>query len=207
MKINKSECVKIITTIKTQNPESLQYKNSSEFELLVDTWFDILKEYPQEIVWAAVRNALKNTIYQKQNWIGVICQEIERMKLANEKSDTQLWAELVSILDNVRRLTYFGLTPHLDNGKRIDPYREVQAVYDEMNPILKSYIGDIQELVALSKEETLEFEKGRFLKSVNQLRVQEKVKREMPKEFKSLILGLSDNMSFENKSQKQIKGR
>lgn len=207
MKISKSECVKIITTIKAQNPESLQYKNSSEFELLVDVWFDVLKEYPKELVWAAVRNALKKTIYQKPNWIGVICQEIECLRTTNEKTDGELWGELISALNKVNRVMYFGLTPHWDNNKRIEPIEEVGKVYNKLDPILRSYVGGISELIALSKEETLEYEKGRFLKAVIQLRQKEKTKKEMPADLAKLVNGIADTTVIKTAERGILQGR
>ena len=97
MKISKSEIIKIITAIKIQCPEALQYKNTAELSILADMWYETLKGYSQEIVWKATQNALKNAVYQKYNWIGLICQEIEKMNAVNEKTDGELWSELISV--------------------------------------------------------------------------------------------------------------
>lgn len=179
MKTTKSEIVKIITAIKVQCPEALPYKDEVELDILVDMWFEILKGYPKEVVWAAVRNALKNTVYQKQNWIGAVCQEIEKMKETTEKTDGELWTELTSVLNTVSKLMYFGTAIHWYNGKRIDPMEEVSKIYKNLNPILQDYIGGVSGLVALSKQETLEYEKGRFQKAIETLRKREKTKKEM----------------------------
>ena len=179
MKMTKSEIVKIITAIKVQCPEALQYKDRTELDLLVDMWFDIFKDIPKEIVWTATRNALKSAVYQKCNWVGVINQEIEKMRTANEKTDGELWTELTGALNKVGRLMYFGTATHWDNGVRIDPIYEVNKIYGKLDVILQSYVGGVSGLVALSKADTLEYEKGRFQKAVEALRKREKTKQEM----------------------------
>lgn len=177
--MDKSEIVKIISAIKVQCPEALSYQNKMEFNLLIDTWFEILKDYPKEVIWVAVRNALKNTVYQKQNWIGAICQEIEKMQTAQEKTDGELWTELTDVLNTVSKIMYFGTAKHWNNGKLIDPTDEVNKIYENLNPILKDYVGGVSGLVALSKAETLEYEKGRFQKAIETLRKRDKTRAEM----------------------------
>lgn len=174
MGIERSEVVKIITAIKVQCPEALAYSGKDEFNLLVQTWHEILKKYPIDIVWVAVRNALKNTVYQKQNWIGAICKEIEAMEELSDKTDGELWAELVYVLNNVSKVMYFGTSTHWVNGKLINPVEEVYRIYESLNPILKSYVGNASGLISLADQETLEFERGRFQKSIDCIRKRNK---------------------------------
>ena len=195
MKLTKSEIVKIITAIKVQCPEALQYKNEEEYDLLVDMWFDIFKDTPKEIVWTATRNALKSAIYQKCNWVGAINQEIEKMRMAYEKTDGDLWSELTSVLNKVSRLMYFGLARHWDNGVLVDPIEEVNKIHDNLDPILQNYVGGVSGLVALSRVDTLEYEKGRFFKTVDTLRKREKTKNEMGA-IAGLIVGVSDGVKM-----------
>ena len=46
--IDKGEIVKIITAIKIQCPEGLQAKTQEELSLLVNLWYESLKEYPKD---------------------------------------------------------------------------------------------------------------------------------------------------------------
>lgn len=186
MKINKSECVKIITTIKAQCTESLQYKNDSEFEMIVEVWFEILKEYEKELVWLAVRNALKNSVYQKQNWIGAICQEIEKIQSTREKTVGELWVELTHALNSIAKIMYFGTARHWVNGALIDPTEEAEKIYIQLDPILQDYAGGLIGLVELSKQENFEYEKGRFQKSVEILKNRRKTKKETENFFQLL---------------------
>lgn len=178
--ITKTEIVKIITAIKIQCPEAFPYEDSAEFDLLVDVWFDTLRNNQKKVVWAAVRNALKNTIYQKQNWIGAICQEIDKIQVLQEKSDGELWAELMAAVKQVRK--YEGFLIHdriFMETDWVSPREEVKKIYMRLSPILKDYIGSENELVTLARQESFEYEKSRFIKVLPQLTQREKTRREI----------------------------
>jgi hypothetical protein len=185
--MDKSEIVKIIAAIKVQCPEALNYQSKDEFNVLKDMWYDILREYPQEVVWQAVRNALKNTVFQKQNWIGAICQEIEAMKTTCEKTDGDLWTDLTGVLNEVGKIMYFGNRKHWYNGELIEPVEKVAEIYEKIDPILQGYVGGVAGLISLSQSETLEYEKGRFQKALPTLRQREKTRREMSPMLSGLI--------------------
>lgn len=204
METTKSEIVRIITAIKIQCPEALPYKDRVEFEILVNMWHEMLGCYPKEVVWQATKNAMKKTVYQKQNWIGAICQEIEKFKEVNEKTDGELWTELTAILNKVGRTMYFGGQSYWDNGELIDPIVKIKEFYEELDPILKGYVGGISGLISLTEIENLEYEKGRFLKSVENLRNKQKQKAEMSPEFEKLVNGIS--IGIENKNQLRLEG-
>ena len=175
MQITKSEIVKIITAIKVQCPEALPYRNENEFDILVDMWHDILKEYPSEVVWQAVRNALKNTVYQKQNWIGAISQEIDKMQIAYEKDENELWAELTGVLREVSDCAYkFRFNYVEPNGltQGENAYNRVKEIYKNLSPELKDYMQNVNGLINLanSTDNELNFEKGRFLKVMPQIK-------------------------------------
>ena len=203
MNTTKSEIIKIITAIKVQCPEALPYKNEVESDILVDMWFEILKGYPKEIVWAATRNALKHTVYQKQNWIGAICQEIDKMQVAYEQTETELWDELLKAVQYVRRVTYFGMVGHWDNGRRISPPEEVQKALDGLSPLLRDYVHGTSELVALSRQDTLEYEKARFLKTLPQLKQREKIRKESGM-LAGLIESAAEQKAIERRELKQL---
>lgn len=194
MKLNKSEIVKIITAIKMQCPEALPYKDETEYDILVDFWYEMFQDTPKEILWKATQNALKTEVYQKCNWAGAINREIENMRKAYEKTDGELWTELTSVLDKVSRLMYFGTARHWYNGVLIDPIDEVNKIYAKIDPILQKYVGGVSGLVALSQADTLEYEKGRFFKNCEILRKREKTKQEI-----GVIAGLISGTEAEMK--------
>ena len=181
MKITKSEIVKIITAIKIQCPDTLPYRNESEFDILVDMWFEILKEYPKDVVWAAVRNALKNTVYQKQNWIGAISQEIEKMRDAYSMSDTELWHELTAVLREVESCAYkFRFNFIEANGKTQgdNAIDRVRQIYSELPKEIQEYCGGVSKLIDIAQldKEKLSYEKGRFLKVMPTIKERAKTK-------------------------------
>lgn len=181
MQLTKSEIIKIITAIKMQCPEALVYKNETEFEILIDMWFDCFQEYPAEIVWAATRNALKNTVYQKQNWLGAINQEIEKMQVAYEKNDMELWAELTGCLRPVRDCAYkFRFNFVESNGKTQGENARIQLeqIFNNLSPEIKAYCrneGGLVEIAELTDEQ-LNYEKGRFMRMIPQLKERAKTK-------------------------------
>lgn len=202
MRLTKKEIVKIITAIKVQCPEALPYKNESEFDILVEMWHDILKEYPQEVVWQAVRNALKNTVYQKQNWIGAISQEIEKMQVAYEKSAEELWAELTGVLHDVSECAYrFKFTMIERNGKTQgeNARLRVNEIYNNLSPEIKEYVRNQYTLMDFAEltDQQLNFEKGRFLKTIPQIKERAKT-RAQTGNMAGLLQGLNNFLIEEN---------
>lgn len=181
MQLTKSEIVKIITAIKIQCPETLPYKNETEFDILVDMWYEILREYPTEIVWAAVRNALKNTVYQKQNWIGAINQEIEKMQVAYEKDENELWAELTGVLRAVSDCAYklrFNFVERNGKTQGENARLRLQEIFNNLSPELKSYVrneGTLAEIANFTDEQ-LQYERGRFMRTIPQIKQRAKTK-------------------------------
>jgi hypothetical protein len=195
MRLTKKEIVKIITAIKIQCPEALPYRNENEFDILVDMWNEILKDYPKEVVWAAVRNALKNTVFQKQNWIGAICQEIDKMQTAYEKTAEELWAELTGVLNEVNKCVYkFRFTYIERNGKTQgeNARLRVKEIYNNLSPELKDYVRNESTLIELADltDQQLNFEKGRFLKTVPQIKERAKT-RAQTGDMANLLQGLN----------------
>lgn len=194
--INKAEIVKIITAVRIQCPEALQYRNETELDILVDMWHEVFKPYPKEIVWRATRNALKNTVYQKQNWLGAIHQEIDKMQVAYEKSDTELWAELTGCLREVSECAYKLRFTYVEaNGLTQGEIarRRLVEIYNNLSPELKDFCRSVDDLVELSRltDQQLGFEKGRFLKTAPQIKERAKTRAQMPNALAGLLQGLS----------------
>lgn len=184
MQLTKSEIIKVITAVKMQCPDALPYKNDVEFEILVDMWFDCFKEYPAEIVWAATRNALKNTVYQKQNWIGAINQEVAKMQVAYEKDENELWAELTGVFREVNDCAYrfrFNFVERNGKTQGENARIRIEEIFNSLSPELQAYcrnIGGLIELADLTNEQ-LNYEKGRFMRMIPQLKERAKTRAQM----------------------------
>ena len=76
------------------------------------------------------------------------------MQAAYEKTNEELWSELTVALAKVRRANMFGNRDWWDNGRLVSPAEETQRIYNGLSPELKAYVGDLPEMVSLSKQET-----------------------------------------------------
>lgn len=192
--MQKAEVIKIITSIQIQCPDALKTRSDSEFDILVGMWFECFKEYPSEVVWEATRKALTNTEYQKQNWLGAISREIQKMQASFEKSELDLWSELVGVLrkveDNAYRYSYTALT---EDGitQGAEARRNNAEIFESLSPELRAYIKTAGDLIQIShySDEQLSYEKGRFLKQVPTIREKAKTRASLPQNFKNLLTG------------------
>lgn len=203
MRTTKSEIVKIITAIRVQCPDALQYKTETDFSILVDMWYDCFKDYPKEVLWKAAQNALKESEYQKKNWLGAISKEIDKMQSAYEKDDAELWAELQGVLREVSRCIYaFNFTYVEEDGiSQGDKARNrVADIFNNLDPALKDYCRDQRGLVELARytDEQTSYERGRFMRVMPTVRERIKTRRETPDNIKGLLQGITEKMTLQN---------
>ena len=169
-------------------------QNIEEREMLLASWYAILQEYPKEICDKAVINAIKNAEFAPR--IGNIVKEIENMQEAFEKTDHELWAELISKFREVRRFASRvnnnfvesnGLTQG-ENARQI-----LEEIFDELSPELKDYCRNSRGLIELAQysEEQLSYERGRFIRTMPQLRERKKTRAQTPINLAGLIQGIS----------------
>ncbi|MGN1103625.1 MAG: replicative helicase loader/inhibitor [Candidatus Coproplasma sp.] len=165
-KLKRQDIVTYILKIRLNFENAYPTANDEEFDLLVESWFDILKEYPKEICDRAVNNALKNAKFAPR--LGNISEEIENLLNEGAKSDEELWAELVAILPKVYEIS------------RYSPYSQYSAwaqaklneIFNSLDQSLQAYVVNTSTLVELSELTTddLKFEKARFFKQAPTLR-------------------------------------
>lgn len=170
-----------ITTIRINFENAYKTQNEDERIILIKSWFAILKEYPKEIVDKAVINAIKNSEYAPR--INTIVKEIEKIREAYEPTETELWAELLGVLREVEKNVYrfrfnFRETNGLTQGENAE--LRVQAIFNNLSPLIKEYLKSWQGLCRLSafSESELTFEKGRFLKIIPTLKERGRTKQE-----------------------------
>ena len=93
---------KYITTIRINFENASKTQTSEERQILIKSWYEILKEYPKEVCDKAVINAIKYAKFAPR--IGDIVEQIEKMRTAYEKTDGELWTELTSVLNTVSKI-------------------------------------------------------------------------------------------------------
>lgn len=194
-----------ITMIRINFENSYKTQTKEEMKLLIKSWFAILKDYPKEVCDVAVINAIKNAEFAPR--IGTIVKEIEKMQLALEKSDGELWMELTNVLPEVAhfagkvRYTYIPAGSTLTQGEMAR--NRIEAIYNSLSPELKQYCGNANGLidVAYMTNSQLNYEKTRFERVMPQIKARTKTRAQMPNNITGLIQGLTVHL-IEEKTAK-----
>ena len=191
---------KYVTMIRINFENAYKAQTAEEREMLLASWYAILKDYPKEVCDAAVLNAIKNAEFAPR--IGSIVKEIEKMQKAYEKTEAELWAELQSCMREVASCAYKfrfnyieanGLTQG-DNARA-----RVKEIFNGLSPELKEYCRTPNGLIELSQltDEQLNYEKGRFNKTVPQLKERTKTRAQIGGSLSGLIQGMGNFLLIE----------
>lgn len=167
---------------KTQTPE--------ERQLLIQSWYEILKDYPKEVCDKAVINALKYAKFAPR--IGDIVEQIDKMMEAFEKTENELWSELCGVLREVSSNYYaFRFNAIDSNGKtQGDNARDrVAQIFNNLSPELREYVQTQRGLIEIAgmDGDKLNFEKARFIKALPRIRQSKRTRQELPEKLAKLI--------------------
>ena len=192
-----------ITMIRINFENAYKAHTDEEREMLLASWYAILKDYPKEICDKAVINAIKNAEFAPR--IGSIVKEIEKMQVAFEKTEGELWAELTECLREVRECVYrFRFTFVEANGlsQGENARLRVKELFAGLSPELKEYSRNESGLIDLARLDTeqLGFEKGRFNKTMPQLKERAKTRGQLSDSLTLLIQGVSNKFLLEKAS-------
>lgn len=154
-------------------------------QMRVEMWFASLNAYPEELVDCAVSNAMKATPYRLK--LADVCNAIKSMQALGEKPDEALWGELREVLPTVVHNTEGYRYDYMDEGERCRKSNE--AIFAALSSEIRAYLRSVSELitVAYMNEEALRFEKSRFLRRIGEIREQERLRKETPKEILQLF--------------------
>ena len=207
--ITPTDVNKYITTIRINFENAYRTQTDEEREILIRSWYAILKEYPKEVVDKAVINAIKNAEYAPR--IGSIVKEIEKMQVALEKSDAELWAELTGVLRDVARNVYaFRFTYIEANGRtQGDNARiRVKEIFNGLSPELKEYVRNTKGLIEIAgyTDEELTYERGRFIRTMPQVKERAKTRQQMPESLAGIIQGLANHFTLGCDGTKLLQG-
>lgn len=164
-------------------------------QMRVEMWFASLNAYPEELVDRAVANAMRATPYRLK--LADVCNAIKSMQALGEKTDEALWEELRAVFPTVVHNTEGYRYDYMGEGTRCRKSNE--AIFSALSPEIRAYLRSVSELitVAYMNEEALRFEKTRFLRRIGEIREQERLRKETPKEILQL---------FGNTEQRLIQG-
>lgn len=200
---------KYIATIRINFENAYKTQTDEEREILIKSWYVILKDYPKEIVDKAVINSIKYAKFAPR--IGDIVEQIEKLCEAYEKGDEELWAELTGVLREVSRNRHSYSYTFIDaNGKtQGDNARQRNKdIFENLSPELKAYCSNLSGLIALAEytAEEINYEKGRFLRVMPTIKQRAKTRGETPAQLAVLIQGLSNHFALGCDNTKLLKG-
>ena len=201
--ITRKDIIKYITAIRLNFENAYKTQNDDEMEILINTWYSILSEYPKELCDRAVIDAIKHAEFPPR--IGAIVKEIERMMKAFVKSETELWGDLEGILRDVRDCVYrFDFTGPYSFKDPKGPSQgdvarmRVKKLFDDLDPAIKEYCRDVRGLIKISdlSSDQLGYEKNRFLKTIPDLRERMKTRNRLSPAVASLVQGMAERLAL-----------
>lgn len=179
-------------------PNSFKDFKDEKTAVLIETWYELLKDYPAPVVAEAFKASLK--VCKFPPTIADIVSRIDEMARANETSDTELWEQLVVALDRHLDLSYQFSYSYAPPGE-ITQGQAAQAaayrLYESLPDKLKEYCGGYGGFVTLSQTDDLSYEKGRFLKMMpiieTRLRIKSTVSQELLDVCSGTLLEIEGN--------------
>ena len=177
------DILKYLTTIRINFENAYKTQTDEERKILLQSWYVILKDYPKEVCDKAVIEAIKHAKFAPR--IGDIVEQIEKMRVAFEKDENELWGELTGVLPTVSRNTYYYRFNAVDyNGltQGENARRRNEAIFERLSPELKEYCRDIGGLITLAEytDEQLTYERGRFMRNMPEMRNRARTRQELP---------------------------
>ena len=197
--LKKPDVVKILGLIRMTWPNAYPTNTDKEEDALISLWYDILREYPYEIVSVAFRNTMKKSEFPPRP--ATVVKEITTMQEAVGKSDSELWNELQRVIPLAKacmEMSFFTMEV-AEGVTQGDRAKEVlNDAYERLDPLLKEYCGGIAGLKAICtyNQEQMSYERGRFFRLLPEMRERKWNRESLPKGIDVLIQGLSDKLTL-----------
>lgn len=183
MKLTYDDIEKMIGLVKVNYAFAYKDFKTTDFEILIESWYEDLSKYEREFVITAFKRARR--ICKFPPTPADIIEQIEKILAAFGESDAELWQKLLEnrtqCIKHINRISYGGID---DNGKtRIENVQaEIEDLFNNMLPDLKSYcvnkIGFID--FCMLNDDSLEFEKTRFFKRISNIQEIAAIRSEAP---------------------------
>lgn len=172
--LEKTDIHKLLVLIRANFENAYNFKTKEEAALLIEFWFDTLKNYPKELVYQAVGNSIKHSEFAPK--IASVLKEIERLTSVNEKTDIELWSELDEVLYEVDDAAKYLRYPQQCE----EAHKKIQEVYRTLSDEIKLFVVNTSTLVEIARMdgESRKFEKARFLKAMPSLREHSRDKKD-----------------------------
>lgn len=190
--------------------ESGQAISDIDLERRIDFWYAALSGYDREIVMEAFKNVALETNYPIK--LANINNEIKRLQSLGEKTDEELWSELAATFQAVdHNADGYKYTAKDDSGKP-EWQRCMEAnqrIYDGLSPELKAYVRNVSELIEIARkdDEGRSIERAIFKKRIGQIREQERLRKQTPKEILELISNSTPQMTLTQGEQRRLSAK
>lgn len=210
--ITAQDIVEYVTMIRLYYPKAYPLSNDAETrkretEALLRSFTLMLAEYPKEVCDVAVINAIKNFNYGDYPKPADIIREIEKLRTAYEKSEGELWADITYAVRKTQRYLHFPLNDYIwFDGCHVIPNEEIVKIFEGLTDIIKEFIGDAEGLKALAGQDTLEYEKARFMRVMPTLKERARTRQSTSENLAGLIQGLSEQLAFDCDGTKLLQG-
>lgn len=188
---SKADILRYITVVRLNFENAYPTRNDDEMALLIESWYSILKNYPREVCNEAVMQTLKRARFAPR--IGDVVETIEKMQNVFQKTDAQLWNELVKVTPQV-----WGL---LQGYQDLDNKVTIKSLFDNLSSELKAYLHSPSGLRQLANYdyEQMSYERGRFMRIMPQVKEREKTRRELPANVAALVKGIENKIQIADK--------
>lgn len=201
-KLTKKDILQYITTIRINFENAYKTQSQDEMVILVNSWYECLKDYPKEICDKATLLSLKHAKFAPR--LGDIVEQIEKMQCAVEKTKEELWAELKESLSAVSyHIGFFGFDFVELNGlsQEQNARLKIKNIFTTLSPELRNYLRTDSALIELANysPEQLSYEKGRFMRDIPLLRERSATIYEMGNDINALVGEISNKMALDYK--------
>lgn len=181
---------KYLTTIRINFENAYKTQTDEERKILIQSWYVILKDYPKEVCDKAVIEAIKHAKFAPR--IGDIVEQIDKMRVALEKDENELWAELTGVLGTVSSNTYryrFNAVDYNGLTQGENARRRNEAIFEKLSPELKEYCRDIGGLITIAEytAEQLTYERGRFMRNIPAMKERARTRQALPENIAGFL--------------------
>ena len=175
-KLTSKDVLSMIKIINNMYQYSYNFEDKDALRQTINTWLFCLEDYPREVVAYAFKKAIKSS--KKAPVPADIIEQIQLLQDAQGKSTQDLWAELDKAIYDTAvlagRFDYTAIPLGETKTQGEIAYEQFQELFNNLDPLIKSYLVTPQQLLALTELEDLSFEKGRFFKYIPELKTRKK---------------------------------
>ena len=175
--MSRTEMVQIITLL-AGNYETIANKSQQQKELMLNTWYECLKDLDYKLVLQAVKKTIIESPYPPTIH-EVRKNAIEFVNPTTQKTGIEAWNEAIKMISNGLYMT----------EERFNNYSsEVKRFFGSVNQVRQLAMVDMETINTVTK--------GQFLKQYDILVQRDKEEKLLPAPMKEMIEGLANKFAL-----------